>query len=95
MFFSHVRKVQRHGISRLAFFLAGTGAMIALLSSLAMAQTGSQPPSGLSNVQRLDVMRSKLEALRRSLDSAIAGVNAKDSGDKTKDADDPRARLRQ
>ena len=94
MFFSHVRKVQRHGISRLAFFLAGSGAMIALLSSLIMAQTGSQTPSGLSNVQRLDVMRSKLEALRRSLDSAIAGVNAKDSGDKTKDADDPRARLR-
>src|SRR5438445_1958734 len=94
MSFSHVRKIQRHGISRLAFFIAGIALMILFLSSLAMAQGGSQTPSGLSNGQRLDVMRSKLEAMRRSLDSAIAGMNAKDSSDKTKDADDPRARLR-
>ena len=44
-------------------------------------QPAKQTQSGLSNVQRLDVMRSKLEAMRRSLDSAIAGLNAKDTGD--------------
>jgi len=55
---------------------------------------GSQAQSGLSTVQRMDVMRSKLEAMRRSLDGAIAGVNAKDTGDKEKNPDDPRVRLR-
>src|SRR6266849_7957147 len=54
----------------------------------------SQGPSGLSNPQRMSVMRSKLEAMRRSLESAIAGINAKDSADKTKNPDDPRERLR-
>src|SRR5712692_3726644 len=50
--------------------------------------------SGQSNMQRLDVMRSKLEAMRRSLDSAIAAMNARDTGDKKKNPDDPRERLR-
>jgi outer membrane assembly lipoprotein YfiO len=42
-------------------------------------------------------MRSRLEDMRRSLNSAISSMNAKDSGDKKDrkmDADDPRARLR-
>src|SRR5260370_35889763 len=39
-------------------------------------------------------MRSKLEAMRRSLDSAIAAINAQDTGDKKKNPDDPRERLR-
>ena len=39
-------------------------------------------------------MRSKLESMRRSLDSAIAAVNAKDTGSKEKNPDDPRERLR-
>src|SRR5712691_3064281 len=39
-------------------------------------------------------MRSKLDAMRRSLDSAIAAINAKDTGDKKKNPDDPRERLR-
>jgi outer membrane protein assembly factor BamD len=50
--------------------------------------------SGQSNAQRLDVMRSKLEAMRRSLDSAIAAMNAQDTGDKKKNPDDPREHLR-
>ncbi|MEK6336456.1 MAG: outer membrane protein assembly factor BamD [Acidobacteriota bacterium] len=57
-------------------------------------QPSNKTQSGLSNVQRLDVMRSKLEAMRRSLDSAIAGLNAKDTGDKQQNVDDPRVRLR-
>jgi len=51
--------------------------------------------NSLSNLQRMDIMRSKLESMRRSLDSAIAAVNSKDTGTKEKkNADDPRERLR-
>ena len=72
------------------------GATIISLSSVALSQRDnkSQTQSGLSNVQRMDVMRSKLEAMRRSLENAISGITAKDTGDKTKNADDPRERLR-
>src|SRR4051812_43680473 len=46
--------------------------------------------------QRLEILRSKLESMRRSLDSALASMNAKDTGDKgdKRDAEDPRNRLR-
>ena len=54
----------------------------------------SQTTSGLSNAHRMDVMRSKLDAMRRSLESAISGINAKDAADKTKNPEDPRERLR-
>jgi outer membrane protein assembly factor BamD len=73
-------------------------ATVLTLSSfaIAVAQGGGRPQSDLSSVQRLDVMRSKLDALRRSLNSAIAGIPEKAATDKTKkttDADDPRVRL--
>jgi outer membrane protein assembly factor BamD len=48
--------------------------------------------SQLSSVQRLDVMRSRLDTMRRTLNSAIAGLNAKDKTQEAS-ADDPRARL--
>ena len=68
-------------------------ALIFCLSSNSFAQAGSKT-SDLSPVQRLELMRSKLEALRRSLGSAINSLPAK-SGDKDKpDPDDPRTRLR-
>ena len=57
-------------------------------------QQAQQAQSDLTNTQRLNVMKSKLEAMRRSLSSAIAAVNSSDKGDKTKNADDPRERLR-
>jgi outer membrane assembly lipoprotein YfiO len=59
------------------------------------AQSGGTQ-SELSAVQRLDVMRSKLEALRRSLSSGIAGIPQQVAADKDKkkaNADDPRVRL--
>src|SRR5262249_31992634 len=64
-------------------------------SAIAFAQ-GTQKPaqSELSNSQRLNVMRSKLESMRRSLESALAGMNAQDSADKKANPDDPRERLR-
>ncbi len=68
---------------------------VGTLSGRAFAQrpTG-QTQSGLSNVQRLDVMRSKLDAMRRSLESGIAALSPKDANDKSKNPDDPRERLR-
>ena len=57
-------------------------------------QQAQQAQSDLTNTQRLNVMKSKLEAMRRSLSSAIAAVNSSDKADKTKNADDPRERLR-
>ncbi len=57
----------------------------------ALAQ--GKPPSDLSALQRLEVMRSKLESMRRSLNNAISTLEPK-TGDKKETADDPRQRLR-
>ncbi|HYW74358.1 MAG TPA: outer membrane protein assembly factor BamD [Pyrinomonadaceae bacterium] len=78
-------------------------AAIGSLNPVAFSQKDnkSQTQSGLTNLQRMDVMRQKLEAMRRSLDSAVAAIPApdasdktKNAADKTKNADDPRERLR-
>ena len=55
----------------------------------AFAQGGKQQTE-LSAAQRLDVMRSKLESMRRSLNSAISTLEPKD---KKESPDDPRVRL--
>ncbi|MEP6706148.1 MAG: outer membrane protein assembly factor BamD [Pyrinomonadaceae bacterium] len=70
--------------------------LCACLSSAVLAQAGGRSQTDLSAVQRLEIMRSKLESMRRSLDNAIASMNARDGGDpKAKpSADDPRERLR-
>jgi len=58
----------------------------------ARGQAGQQQQqSAFSPMQRLDVLRSRLETMRRTLNSAIAGLNAKDKGEAK--ADDPRTRL--
>jgi outer membrane protein assembly factor BamD len=90
MLFLDSRRAQR------AVTLAITVIAIAIASSISAFAQGNkaQTQSGLSNPQRMDVMRSKLEAMRRSLDSAISSINAKDANDKTKNPDDPRERLR-
>ncbi|HBB86929.1 MAG TPA: hypothetical protein DC047_04885 [Blastocatellia bacterium] len=65
----------------------------ALVFALAGAAWSQGAASDLSTVQRIDVMRSKLEAMRRSLSSAIASLGAANEKEK-KNADDPRQRLR-
>ncbi len=91
MAFSLVRKVPHRG----ALTCMISALAICVLTATAFAQgSKSAIQSGQSNAQRMDVMRSKLEALRRSLDSAIASMNAQDTGDKKKNPDDPRERLR-
>jgi outer membrane protein assembly factor BamD len=67
-----------------ASLLAGA-APARVLRAVAAAQETSQ----LSPGQRLDVMRSRLDTMRRTLNSAIAGLNAKTEAG----GDDPRARL--
>ncbi|HET6669050.1 MAG TPA: outer membrane protein assembly factor BamD [Pyrinomonadaceae bacterium] len=77
-------------------FISLTALCVALVFCIAnntFAQGGIKT-SELSPVQRLEVMRSKLESLRRSLGSAINSLPAK-SADKDKpNPDDPRERLR-
>src|SRR5262245_38648873 len=66
---------------------------------LGVAQTGfAQQKSGgqteLSTVQRLDVMSSKLDLMRRSLSAAIKAIEPKTDKDKKANADDPVAVLK-
>ncbi|MFN2530836.1 MAG: outer membrane protein assembly factor BamD [Pyrinomonadaceae bacterium] len=75
---------------RLLTFLAA-GAVLFSLASTAWAQ---RTQTELSTVQRLDVLTSKLESMRRSLNSAIAAIPADKSKDKKANPDDPAVRLR-
>src|SRR6185436_4727750 len=93
----HLTRVSLRIVARRVLISLAATAVIAGFggSILAQKDNKSQAQSG-TNVQRMDVMRSKLEAMKRSLDSAVAAMPApaKDSSDKTKNADDPRERLR-
>ncbi|MCM3901871.1 MAG: outer membrane protein assembly factor BamD [Pyrinomonadaceae bacterium] len=74
-------------------FIALASICVALfLSAVPTALSQVKPPSDLSAVQRLDVMRSKLESLRRSLNNAISSLPPKGT-DKKEGVDDPRQRL--
>src|SRR5215471_11040438 len=55
-------------------------------------QNKTQNQTDLSASQRLGIMRSKLDSMRRSLNSAISAIPAKENADKNKAAnpDDPR-----
>lgn len=96
MSFPLLRRVSPRGMLRLVALAASLFAIALSTAALAPAQDAKSQSAqnGLTNLQRIDIMRSKLESTRRSLDSAIAAVNAKDSGKKEKSADDPRERLR-
>lgn len=81
--------------SRFTANFAICAALLLALAGSALAQGGAQ--SELSALQRLDVMRSKLESMRRSLSSAISAMDPKSAsqGEKEKkNPDDPRERLR-
>jgi len=80
--------------SRFSAHLLICAALILALASVALAQGGGTQ-SELSPLQRLDVMRSKLDSMRRSLNGAISSIEPKQAnqGEK-KNPDDPRERLR-
>jgi outer membrane protein assembly factor BamD len=68
-------------------------ALILGLSLAATAQrTGGQ--TELSTTQRLDVMTSKLDSMRRSLNRAIGAMNPSSNSKEKANADDPVVRLR-
>ncbi|MCM3871276.1 MAG: outer membrane protein assembly factor BamD [Pyrinomonadaceae bacterium] len=74
------------------FMAVATLGAALLLSAVPTALAQNKPQSDLSAAQRLEVMRSKLESLRRSLDNAISTLPPK-STDKKQAVDDPRQRL--
>jgi outer membrane protein assembly factor BamD len=78
--------------SRLFGQLIICAALVFGIAATALAQTGGAQ-SELPPLQRLDVMRSKLDGMRRSLTSAISSMEPKSSSEK-KNPDDPRERLR-
>ncbi|MFH4263662.1 hypothetical protein WAJ43_22725, partial [Acinetobacter baumannii] len=73
-------------------------AAVCAIASVAVREAAAQQraTSDASPAQRLEVMRSRLETMRRSLNSAIAALNAQDGAKKEEkpSADDPRTRLR-
>src|ERR1700674_4205151 len=78
--------------SRFGATLVICAALILALSGIVFAQRGGTQ-NELPPLQRLDVMRSKLESMRRSLSSAISSMGSQGEQDK-KNPDDPRERLR-
>lgn len=72
--------------------LAVICALVGGFSPVASGQK-PRPQTELSTTQRLDVMSSKLESMRRSLNSAISAMTPADKNAKP-DADDPVVRLR-
>ncbi len=77
---------------RFATKLAICASLVLCLAGVSLAQkSGSQ--SELSALQRLDVMKSKLESMRRSLSSALSSMGTPSDKEK-KNLDDPRERLR-
>ena len=77
--------------SRLSAHLVICTVLVLALAATALAQGGAQ--SDLAPLQRLDVMHSKLDGMRRSLTSAISAMAPQSAGEK-KNPDDPRERLR-
>src|SRR5258708_27415644 len=76
------------------FFAPLTLSALLLSGAIGVAGQSTRGQSDGSPVQRLDVMRSRLDSMRRSLNSAIAALNAKSDDSKdAKIADDPRKRL--
>src|SRR5688572_18990892 len=74
------------------FIALATLCVALLLTATPIARAQEKPQSDLSALQRLDVMRSKLETLRRSLNNAISSLPQK-SSEKKEAVDDPKKRL--
>lgn len=64
-----------------------------MLAGLVPAAPAFGQQSQVAPAQRIEVMRSRLETMRRTLNSALAGLNSRDKGQEPASADDPRSRL--
>lgn len=69
-------------------------AMIVSCASVSLAQGNAKQPNDLSSIQRLDIMRSKLESIRRSLGSAISSTPEPADKKEKAAADSPREILK-
>src|SRR5947207_618626 len=79
--------------SRFSAYLLICVALVLSLVVTALAQQGGGTRSELAPLQRMDVMHSKLEGMRRSLSSALSAMAPQVANEK-KNPDDPRERLR-
>jgi outer membrane protein assembly factor BamD len=73
------------------------GACLVICAALIFSFVGAASAQGGTALQRMDIMRSKLDSLRRSLNSAISALESqagKQSDKEKKNPDDPRQRLR-
>ncbi|MBV9209559.1 MAG: outer membrane protein assembly factor BamD [Acidobacteria bacterium] len=68
-------------------YLAAVGLCLILVAGL-LPVARAQDAQG-THVQRLEVLRSKLDGMKRSLNSAIANINATEGSDKEKDKNSP------
>src|SRR5256885_14647243 len=92
MFCPLVRRVGPHSVFRLVSLAVALFA-VALSAAGVISAQGNKSPSaqaGLSNLQRMDIMRSKLDGMRRSLDSAIAAGKAPGTRKKEKKSEETR-----
>src|SRR5687768_4954106 len=81
------------GLVMHSYFGAKLLSCAVLLFALTGITVAQQTGSDLPTLQRLDIMRSKLESMRRSLNSAVSSMPAPTEEEK-KNADDPRNRLK-
>ena len=65
-------------------------ALCAIIITGLMPVAWAQQEQG-THIQRLEVSRSKLDGMKRSLNSAISNINVPDGGDKAKDKNTPEA----
>jgi len=72
-------------------YLAAITFCAVMLVGLVPVTVAAQSQAEGNRVQRLEVMRSKLDAMRRSLNSAIANVNSKEGSDKESAKNSPEA----
>src|ERR1043166_1208750 len=77
--------------SRFSFYLIICVALVFSVTATVPAQSGAQ--SELAPLQRMDVMRSKLDGMRRALNGALSAMGTPTASEK-KNPDDPGERLR-
>src|ERR1041385_4917329 len=79
---------------RFRFQLLILATLLVVFAVPGWAQTPPSTSSDLSVGQRIEVMRSKLEAMHRSLTSAVSSMGGETNDKEKKNLDDPRERLR-
>lgn len=72
-------------------FMTAVAFCAILLTGIAPVVTAQQGQADGSRLDRLDVMRSKLDGMRRSLNSAMGSIKLPDSGDKDAAKNSPEA----